>query len=137
MDLIDKKRLVRFIKFGLIGSTGIVVNTSALWVFHALFNIPVFFASPLAIALAIFNNFTWNDRFTWKENRGKRKFTYGHRLWKYYVSASLGAFINYVTLIVLSTFLGLNYLISNLIGILFGMISNFILSELWVFQSKD
>ncbi|HHJ52888.1 MAG TPA: GtrA family protein [Caldithrix abyssi] len=136
MAVIEKKRIVRFIKFGVIGATGIVVNTSVLWILHEWLGLAVFLASPLAIGLAIFNNFTWNDRFTWKENRDRRKYTYWHRLWKYYLSASLGGAINYVSLLVLTEFFSFNYLIANLSGILLGMVSNFSLSEWWVFRSR-
>lgn len=136
MVLIEKKRALRFVKFGIIGASGIVVNTAALWFFHKIAGLPLFFSSPLAIALAIFNNFSWNDRFTWNENRHQRKYSYGHRLWKYYVSASLGGLINYIILLSLTELVGMNYLISNLVGILAGMVSNFLLSEFWVFQSK-
>ncbi len=136
MALIEKKRALRFIKFGVIGASGIVVNTAALWLFHRQLGLALFMASPLAIALAIFNNFSWNDRFTWSENRHQRKYSYGHRLWKYYVSASLGGLINYVILLMLTELFGMNYLISNLLGIWAGMVSNFLLSEFWVFQSK-
>jgi len=137
MALINKQRTLRFIKFGIIGASGIVVNTTALWLFHRQLTLPLFMASPLAIALAIFNNFTWNDRFTWSDNRHRRKYSYRHRLWKYYISASLGGAINYVILLALTGLLGMNYLLSNLAGILAGMVSNFLLSEFWVFRSKE
>ncbi len=127
---------IRFIKFGIIGLSGIVVNSAALWLLHTYVQLDIFLASPLAIALAIFNNFSWNDRFTWNENRENRHNSYVQRLWKYYFSAALGAFLNYLVLIILTLQFDLYYLIANLAGILAGMVSNFLLSEFWVFKSK-
>lgn len=134
--LITNSLHIRFIKFGIIGLSGIVVNTAVLWLLHTYAGIDIFLASPLAIAVAIFNNFSWNDRFTWKENRENRHNRYIQRLWKYYFSAALGAFLNYLMLIVLTLQFDLFYLLSNLAGILTGMVSNFLLSEFWVFKSK-
>ncbi len=133
----NKKFLVRFLKFGLIGASGIVVNSVVLWLAHKELSLPLTIASPMAIVVAIFNNFSWNDRFTWSENRNNRKYTYLQRLWKYYVSASLGGLINYLVLLGVTAFLGIDYLIGNLMGILAGMVSNFLLSELWVFRSDS
>ncbi len=127
---------IRFIKFGLIGLSGIVVNSAVLWLLHTFAQIDIFLASPLAIAVAIFNNFSWNDRFTWKVNREQRHNSYIQRLWKYYFSAALGAFLNYLVLLILTLQFDLFYLLSNLAGILAGMVSNFLLSEFWVFKDK-
>ena len=127
---------IRFIKFGIIGLSGIVINNAVLWFLHTYIGLDLLFASPLAIAVAIFNNFSWNDRFTWKGNRGDRHNTYSQRLWKYYFSAALGAFLNYLVLILLTLQFDLYYLMANFAGILAGMVSNFLFSELWVFKSK-
>ncbi len=136
MVKIERARIKRIFKFGLIGTSGLVVNNLFLWVFYKIIELPLALASPLAIGIAIFNNFTWNDLFTWRENRNQRHFSYPHRLIRYYTSAALGGLINYVTLLTLTHLAGLPYLLSNLAGIGLGMISNFLLSEFWVFKSK-
>lgn len=127
---------MRFVKFGLIGFSGMLVNSAILWILHNYAEMSIYFASPIAIAVAIFNNFSWNDRFTWKESRANRHNNYLQRLWKYYFSASLGAFLNYLVLLILTLGFDWYYLLSNLAGILSGMISNFLLGEFWVFKSK-
>ncbi len=130
-------RFKRMIKFGIIGSSGLVVNNFFLWLFYRQLGVGLALASPLAIGIAIFNNFTWNDLFTFKDNRHRRKYRYFHRLIRYYTSAALGGTINYITLLLLTNFVGWPYLVSNLAGIGLGMISNFLLSEFWVFRSTD
>ncbi len=132
----NKDRLVRLLKFGLIGTSGLVVNNFFLWLFHGNWQLPLELASPMAIIIAIFNNFTWNDLFTWGKNRDQRHFNYLHRLIRYYTSAALGGLINYLVLLFLTNILGWLYLVSNLLGIALGMISNFLLSEFWVFKKK-
>ncbi len=135
-DRIGKERLIRFVKFGIVGSSGIFVNMFFLWLGHEKFGLPVALASPIAVAFAILNNFLLNDFWTWRDKNSEKKFSFFHRLWRYYLSASLGSLINYVTLLILTQFFEINYLIANLVGILFGMASNFLLGEFWVFKSK-
>jgi putative flippase GtrA len=77
-----------------------------------------------------------NDQWTWRENQSSRHFSFAHRLARYYLSAALGALINYASLITLTHFAGMNFLVSNLIGIFGGMFFNFILSEMWVFKDS-
>jgi dolichol-phosphate mannosyltransferase len=132
----SKEDFFRLIKFGMVGGSGIVVNTGVLWLLREFLNFPVSLASPVAIAVAVFNNFTWNNLFTWRERRDSFHSPYLHRLGKYYISTSLGALINYGILLLLTYSFEVNYLIANLTGIFAGMISNFILSEKWVFKSK-
>lgn len=132
-----KERGIRLFKFGLIGASGLIVNNLFLWLFHGQLHLALELASPLAIGIAIFNNFTWNDLFTWGKERHKRHFTYFHRLIRYYTSAALGGLINYVTLLVLTKVFDWPYILSNLTGIALGMISNFLLSEFWVFRKKS
>ncbi len=133
----NKKLFIKFIKFGIVGGTGILVNTGVLWFGHDYLTMPVAIASVFAVVLSIFNNFYWNNVWTWSENREIRKHNYIHRLLRYYISSALGAAINYAVLLILFEVFDIYYLIANLSGIHGGMFSNFLPGELWVFKSKD
>jgi dolichol-phosphate mannosyltransferase len=135
-DKIGKERVVRFLKFGIVGASGIFVNMFFLWLMHEKFSLPLAVASLIAVAFAILNNFLWNDFWTWSDKNTEKKYPFFHRLWRYYLSASLGSAINYVTLLILTEIFGVYYLLANLIGIFFGMTSNFLLGEFWVFKKK-
>lgn len=136
-DKIDKDLILRFIKFGIVGTSGIAINTGVLWVLKGVLGVPLAIAPIFAIGTAVFSNFMLNNYWTWNGNKNIRKHTFLHRLWRYYLSASLGALINYITLLSLSNFLEIHYLIANLAGILLGMVSNFLLGEFWVFKSVE
>jgi dolichol-phosphate mannosyltransferase len=136
-EKIDKNFIIRFIKFGIVGTSGIVVNTSVLWVLKGLLGVPLAIAPIFAIGTAVFSNFILNNYWTWNENKNVRKHNFFHRLWRYYLSASLGALINYVALLALTNYLDIHYLIANLAGIFLGMVSNFLLGEFWVFKSEE
>jgi len=135
-EKLNKNFIIRFVKFGIVGTSGIAVNTGMLWLLKGKLGIPLTVAPVFAIGTAVFSNFVLNNYWTWNENKEIRKHGFFNSLWRYYLSASLGALINYVVLLLLSEFMGFHYLIANLIGIFFGMISNFMLGEFWVFKSE-
>ncbi|NIU01840.1 MAG: hypothetical protein GWN01_13300, partial [Nitrosopumilaceae archaeon] len=95
-------------------------------------NLLYFISSIFAIELSIVSNFLLNDIWTWSERIKKRFY---RRFIQYHITAGLTAFLaNWLLLIFLTEVVGLYYLISNLIGIGVGMLSNFILNDLWTFR---
>ncbi len=136
-DKIDKNFIIRFIKFGVVGTSGIAVNSGMLWLLKEQVGLSLAVAPIFAIGTAVFTNFLLNNYWTWNEKKENRKFSFFNRLWRYYLSASLGALINYTTLLLLTEYLDIHYLVANLIGIFLGMLSNFMLGEFWVFKSED
>ncbi len=136
-DKIDKNFIIRFIKFGIVGTSGIAVNTGVLWLLKGLLGVPLSVAPIFAIGTAVFSNFLLNNYWTWNESKQIRKHSFIHRLWRYYLAASLGALINYITLLSLTNYLDIHYLIANLTGIFLGMASNFMLGEFWVFKEEE
>jgi len=63
------ERSQRFIKFGIVGFVGYLVNASTLYLFASLlkFSEPVSWA--LSTELAIISNFTWNNLWTFKDRQ--------------------------------------------------------------------
>ena len=136
-DRIDKKFIIRFVKFGVVGGSGLFVNMFLLWFCKDQLGLPLTISSLIAIGVSILTNFLLNNFWTWKHNSDDHKYSFFHKLWRYYLSASVAAIVNYVTLIALTEFVGIYYLISNLIGIGLGTIINFGLGEFWVFKKDD
>ena len=92
--------------------------------------LPVLLASPIAIEASILNNFAWNDLWTFKDRRTGKVTA---RCMSFHGAVLLGALTNYVTLLALA-WLGLHYLIANLIGILLSFIVNYLFSETCVWR---
>jgi dolichol-phosphate mannosyltransferase len=125
----------RIIKFSVVGGVGVLVNMGILYLLTELFHIKYFLSSIFAIELSIISNFLLNDFWTWRE-RIKKKFY--RRLIQYHITAGITAFLaNWLLLIFLTEVIGIYYMISNLIGIGVGMLSNFILNDLWTFRQSD
>jgi dolichol-phosphate mannosyltransferase len=126
----------RFLKFGVVGASGVVVNMGGLYVFKEFVGIPYFIASLIAIELSILSNFTINLLWTWRDRSGEG--SVGMKLFRYHVGAGATAFLgNYLILIALTEFFGMHYMISNLIGIAVGTLANYIINDLWTFRKHS
>jgi dolichol-phosphate mannosyltransferase len=129
--------LIRFIKFGIVGGSGILVNMGFLWFFTEMVGFYYLISSVLAIALAMINNFIWNDLWTWRDRGEPGVKAYLMRMAKFILVSSIAAYIgNLGVLWILTHYFHVYYLISNLIGIAVGTALNYSVNNLWTFKSK-
>ena len=130
--------LIRFIKFGIVGGSGILVNMGFLWFFTEIGGLYYLVSSVLAIALAMISNFIWNDLWTWQDSGEPGVKAYMTRMAKFIVVSSIAAYIgNLGILWILTHFFHIYYLISNLIGIAVGTILNYSVNNFWTFKSNN
>jgi dolichol-phosphate mannosyltransferase len=138
VKIVKEFELSRFLKFCLVGASGVLVNMFFFWLFYRKLGIFSLISSFLAIQIAILNNFLWNDKWTWREKRkpGVRQFFV--RLGKFTLSSNLtSASANLLGVWVFLNLLGWNYLISNLLGIGSGVSSNFLANHYWTYFSNE
>ena len=127
---------IRFIRFGLVGMSGVLVNMGMLWFLKAICGFPLLVASAIAIALSILNNFIWNDLWTWKDRRRPGCKPAFIRFVKFCLVSSLATYVvNFAILWSLTHFLFMNYLVANMIGIAAGSLVNFFLNHFWTFNT--
>ena len=120
----------KLLKFLLVGASGVVVNTALLYALYQLASLPLLVASPLAVEASIFNNFIWNDRWTFLGS-GRDKL---RRFCRFNLVSLGGLAITTGVLYVLVTLLGVHYLFANLAGISLATLWNFMLSFLWTWR---
>jgi len=131
----ESTHVQRFIKFGIVGGSGLVVNTSFLWLFTEIFGFYYLISSVFAISIAMINNFIWNDLWTWrgKGEPGTRAFFI--RLLKFCLVASLAGYGgNLGVLWILTHYFHMHYMISNLFGMAVGTFINYFLNHYWTFK---
>lgn len=102
-----------FIKFNVVGLIGVLVNEGLLLLltYRGFYYI---YASVIAIEVSIISNFILNDYWTFHDRR------HGHivaRLLKFNGLMIIGLLVNLGLLYAGTTYLGVHYAISNLIGI--------------------
>jgi putative flippase GtrA len=61
--------LLRYCKFNLVGTMGMVVQLSTLAVLNRLAPSHYLVASAIALELTILHNFTWHLHYTWRDRR--------------------------------------------------------------------
>lgn len=119
----------RVFKFGIVGLTGIVINLGILYLLVEYASLNKDLASPIAIEVAILNNFIWNDLWTFRSNENGKLSSGWQRLVAFNIVSAGGAAINYGIFLVLTAVFGVYYLAAQFIGILLGFIWNFMVNR--------
>ncbi|MEI9931684.1 MAG: GtrA family protein [Rhizomicrobium sp.] len=125
-----------FLRFGLVGAAGFVVNEAALWVALHLLH----FGRDVSWFVAFLPSvtFTWwgNRTFTFREHAstGAKAML---REWAHFVvTNSFGALVNFGVYELLIHFTAVGPLLALACGVLAGMMFNFTLSKRLVFRPK-
>lgn len=135
---------VRYLKFGLVGASGTLVNMLVLYLgqefLFAVISSPrdrLYASLALAIAVATVNNFTWNRLWTWADRvraaapgvAGKQRLL--QQFGRYTLASWLGIALQYGLTLWLSH--SLHYLLANVIAIVVASVSNFLANDRWTF----
>jgi len=129
----------RFIKFGLVGASGTVINIAVLYLAqeHLLRSIADFqarlnFSIALAITVATISNFYWNRRLTWRDRTRNMPQPALRLFVKYVMAAALSIVIQ--SLLTKWLALHLHYLLANVIAIVLASVVNFIANDRLTFR---
>jgi len=117
-------------RFLVVGASGVLVNSLALYALYQLLHVPLALASPLAVEVAIVNNFVWNDRWTFRRARPTLA-----RFARFNVVSMLGMLITTITIWLLVHQIGLHYLLANLAGISLATACNFAINTEWTWRT--
>lgn len=121
------RQLVRLgVRFGIVGLTGVVVNSATLALLYRVLHVPLIPSSLVAVELSIVGNYLFNDRWTF----GRRRPSW--RLFGKFNLATAGALVITPVVVWSLVHLGLHFLVANVIGIAIGAGLNFATSTLWV-----
>lgn len=150
--LIEWLKGFRYIKFGLVGASGTVVNMAVLYLaqeyFFSVIGDPrqrLYASLALAIAVATLNNFTWNRLWTWADRVKAARAHHQHlehtrlvvitgQLGRYALASWLGIALQYGLTLWLAH--ALHYLLANIIAIVVASVSNFLANDRWTFGHK-
>jgi len=124
---------LRFIKFNVVGLSGVIVNEGTLLLL-TLAGAYYVYASAVAIEVSIVSNFLLNDFWTFRDRR------HGHiaaRLAKFNGLMIIGLVVNLAILYLGTTFAGIHYAISNLIGIGAAFLVRYWLSVRYAWIKKE
>ncbi len=109
----------RFVRFGLVGLSGLVVDMGLLYLLHGKLGLGLTRSAIAAAELAIINNFCWNDRWTFgdlaRQQREWRKLS--KRFVKFNLVCLMGLILKLLILNALFNGLHLNAYLANFLAI--------------------
>ena len=126
---------MRFIKFGIVGGSGTVVNLGVQYLL-TLAGLHYIFAGVIATEISIINNFLLNNFWTWKDNPAKTKRSFAARLLKYNSSMIITGIAQNMMMIFLTELFEINDLISKFIAIVIITFVNYAIHYFWTFKGE-
>jgi dolichol-phosphate mannosyltransferase len=142
----------RYLKFGLVGASGTVVNIVVLYLGHEYLFQAIegpqgkpWASLALAIAVATANNFTWNRLWTWADRVQAQRAAavasdevrpphLGAQLLKYALASWFGIALQYALTLWLAHLM--HYMLANVIAIVIASVSNFLANDRWTFRKS-
>ena len=129
----------RFMKFGMVGASGVVVNLAVLYLcqeflFSAISSSGMRLNASLAVAIffATANNFYWNRAWTWSDRQHHPDKHLLLHFGQYAVAVWIGIALQFILtkLLVLHMY----YLIANASAIVLASVFNFLVNNFWTFR---
>ena len=138
--------LRRFVRFGLVGGMGVLVNLGSYVILHAVLALSYQWARAWAIEVSIIGNFILNERWTFRDRAHGGWGTYIKRMLLFHIPSWLVAgFVQIWTHETLRRLFGVNAesephwkdFLAYLIAIALGALLNFFISNFLVFRNKS
>ena len=91
----------RFVKFGVVGASGVAVNLGSLWLLADGLEMHDNLASALAIELSVLSNFALNDLWTFSDRREEGRGLLA-RLGRFHAVTGVGAVMQWLVFVVVN-----------------------------------
>lgn len=132
-ELIKKPIFRQFVKFGVVGCSGVVIDWGAFYIFNHYLGVFYLLAKVFSFSLAVINSYIWNRRWTFRsENKAKTKeFT------KFILASSVGLGLNTLIFYIAVSKFHWSNLPSLFLATAIVTIWNFAINKLWVFKGSE
>jgi putative flippase GtrA len=118
---------IQLAKFGVVGTTGYVVN---LAVYAALLGLGAHTAALISFVISASNNYWWNRHWTFAEEKGH----FAHQGMRFFLVAVAALIVNQLWLVVFLDWLNWGKIVSQAIAIILVTPLNFLGNKLWSFR---
>jgi len=129
-----KGEILRFIKFCLVGLSGVGINEGLLWLFTEKVGLIYLASAAIAIETSIISNFILNNYFTFRQRNEPGVKAFFSRLLKFNVVSLAGLGINLGILALFTEVFGIYYLLANLVGIAVAFLWNYLVNTWWTWR---
>lgn len=129
-----KGELARFIKFCIVGLSGVGVNMGLLWLLTEYAGLKYIYSAIIAIETSIITNFLLNNFFTFRGRSVPGTKPFFQRLVKFNLISLIGLGINLGLLSLFTEVFGIYYLVSNIIAIIIVTMWNYLMNTWWTWR---
>jgi dolichol-phosphate mannosyltransferase len=136
MTVIIVRLLVKYVRFCVVGGSGVIVDMVFLWLLNSVFGMPLLWSKCVASEIAMISNFALNNGWTFRsEGNGC-----GWRLWlkafvRFNIVCTAGMLLAMAVLACLHERFGIQVLIANACAIITASVFNYCLSKVFVWRA--
>jgi len=123
----------QFIKFGIVGVSGTIIDWAFYFIFNRWFNIYYLISKTLSFILAALNNYIWNRVWTFKS---KEKNVLGEFI-KFFIVSLVGLGLNVIIMFIIVSKFHLKDIYGLAIATASVMLWNFFANKYWTFKEKN
>lgn len=127
--MIDRVLILKFLKFCIVGFSGMVVDFGFTWLCKEKFKWNKYVSNSIGFVLAATNNYIWNRWWTFQSDNANIPIEYG----KFLVISVIGLGLNNLVVYLLHEKLKLNFYFAKLIAIGVVTIWNFVMNYRFTF----
>lgn len=132
----NRREVDRFLKFGLVGALGTLVDMGLLNLLILLVGMPKFWANTCSFTAAALSNFTWNRLWSFPESRQR---PLGRQLGQFFVVSLAGYVINQALFLSLDRWVfhswgTLGYNLAKATAIVVVLFWNFGVNRVWTYR---
>lgn len=129
--MIDKIFILKFLKFGVVGFSGMIVDFGITWLLKEKAHINKFISNSVGFIMAATNNYLWNRIWTFQSTNEEISREY----LSFFITSLIGLGINNLILYLLANKLKWNFYFSKLCAIAVVMIWNFVMNLMVTFPT--
>lgn len=127
--MIDKALILKFLKFCVVGFSGMVVDFGFTWLCKEKFKWNKYVSNSIGFVLAATNNYIWNRWWTFQSDNANIPIEYG----KFLMISVIGLGLNNLVVYLMHEKLKLNFYLAKLIAIGVVTVWNFVMNYRFTF----
>jgi len=125
-------RFISLVKFGLTGSSGLLIDFSLTWFFKDELHVNKFIANGIGFCAAVLSNYFINRYWTFNERNRKQV---GKQLTSFVAVSLIGLLLNSCFIYIFNELLLLNFYVSKAIAVILVFFWNFTANYFFVFKA--
>ena len=121
---------LRFARFGIVGASGLVINTLVLAVLTDVVGLFYVVSAVIATQASTLWNFSFTELWVFADREGKRG--RGHRMALFFLMNNVALAVRGPLLVLLTSGLGIHYAVSNVLSLVGLTVVRFALADTWI-----